>query len=501
MRRLAYIAIALTTTVIASAAHATAVDTSGCAAMTPLDSVDIVALQGAADCYGNAASIDDTQVVGITNVRAQNVAKVADLQKQIAALQVTIQTNDRDISTLTAASKDAREAQTARLARVETLRSGDIPSPSLRGVPQIPSEFDPMSVLLPTWGKGTIPPSMGSDPLGAFRFICGGGDIRADDPIKYPGQPGASHAHQFYGNTDGNAYSDYVSLRTHGDSTCGSDLKGHAVNRSLYWTPAMEDGKGNYVNVDVVGIYYKRIPDSNSKCHPEIDPLAYGICLQLPEGLRFIGGSDMKGGYLQAHTPKQIPYVGAYRYNCVTTQGLGIAGISGQYFDLASMPQCPVGAALMTVVQMPNCWDGKHQDTKDHGSHMDYMYQGKCPATHPYLLPFFLIETSYTIRPGDDTRLWRLASDHMDETKPRGWSLHADWFGAWDPKIIDLWTDKCINGHLSGTGGDLCEGHQFNASGPIHKNPDGTLVRAFTNPVHLVPMSSIKVTPKQGTTR
>jgi hypothetical protein len=75
--------------------------------------------------------------------------------------------------------------------------------------------------------------------VGAFRFICNPAHLAKDDPIGYPGQPGKSHLHQFFGNTAANANSTYESLRTTGQSTCNSPL-----NRSAYWMPAMMNGKG-----------------------------------------------------------------------------------------------------------------------------------------------------------------------------------------------------------------------------------------------------------------
>ena len=56
--------------------------------------------------------------------------------------------------------------------------------------------------------SASIPVSNYPDDMGAFRFLCGPGQVLADDPIVYPGQPGKSHLHQFYGNTTANAYSD-----------------------------------------------------------------------------------------------------------------------------------------------------------------------------------------------------------------------------------------------------------------------------------------------------
>jgi hypothetical protein len=427
---------------------------SGQCGTVPVDtSIDIEALQADADCFANAAAQD----------RHAADALVDNADAAVAQQQL-------------------------RLQRIDYLKTNPpgIPSPGPGGLPGIPSEFDPTLTLIKSWGTGAIPPSMGTDPLGAFRFICGAGPLKYDDPIAYPKQPGKSHLHQFYGNVKIDAYSTFESLRHSGDGTCGTDGKGHAVNRSGYWIAAMLDGKGNVVQPDYVTIYYKRLPDSDPRCHPETNPAALGKCVRIPHGLRFIAGSNLKGGWRQEHTPKQTPYVGAFRFNCITTQGLGIAGVSGQYFDLQSMPKCPVGAAVEQVMQMPNCWNGTQLDAPDHGSHMDYPYAGKCDAKHPYLIPFFLLGASYPVKEGDDTTLWRLSSDPVGGV--RGATIHGDWFGAWDPTILDTWTDNCINKHLSCTGGDLGNGTQMNAAVPLHLQPDGSLVKSYTNPRHLVPV-------------
>ena len=92
----------------------------------------------------------------------------------------------------------------------------------------VPSNFDVNSELVASWGSGAIPPSASPDVVGAFRFICNAGQLLKDDPIVYPGQPGKSHLHQFYGNTGANANSTYASLRGAGSSTCMSPL-----NRSV----------------------------------------------------------------------------------------------------------------------------------------------------------------------------------------------------------------------------------------------------------------------------
>ena len=80
----------------------------------------------------------------------------------------------------------------------------------------IPSEFDVNQYLVPAWGTGythkdneNVP-----DTVGAFRFICGPSHEAYDDPVVFPGQPGKSHLHQFWGNSQANGNSTYESLRS-----------------------------------------------------------------------------------------------------------------------------------------------------------------------------------------------------------------------------------------------------------------------------------------------
>lgn len=101
----------------------------------------------------------------------------------------------------------------------------------------IPSNFNVKAELVPAWGTGELPPTGAPDDVGAFRFLCNAAHVSYDDPIVYPGEPGASHLHQWFGNTAADAFSTYESLRTTGESTCMSPL-----NRSAYWMPAMKPG-------------------------------------------------------------------------------------------------------------------------------------------------------------------------------------------------------------------------------------------------------------------
>jgi hypothetical protein len=293
-----------------------------------------------------------------------------------------------------------------------------------------------------------LPSSAAPDVVGAFRFVCTAGQVLKDDPIVYPGQPGKSHVHQFYGNTAANAHSTYQSLRTTGQSTCMSPL-----NRSAYWMPAMLDGKGNVVRPDHVQIYYKRRPISDPKCSLSSgDPKAEGNCVPLPNGLRFIFGYDMITG--------KSP-TGSLYFNCT-----GPTGISGHYPDLpAALANCPAGQGnrVGAVIKAPACWDGKNLDSANHRDHISYASYGtwgylKCPPTHSYVIPGFTLQAWWSIGEGDDVKLWSLSSDDMRPDLPKGSTFHADWFGAWDNTIMGMWMDHCINKLLNCSAGDLGNG-------------------------------------------
>ena len=268
-----------------------------------------------------------------------------------------------------------------------------------------------------------------------------------DDPIVYPGQPGKSHLHQFYGNTSADGNSTYSSLRSNGSSTCMSPL-----NRSAYWMPAMLDGKGNVVRPDHVTIYYKRRPASDPKCSlTSGDPAAEGNCVPLPNGLRFVFGYDMVTG---------TPPTGQTYFNCA-----GPTAVAGHYPDLpTALANCPAGEGnrVGAVIKAPACWDGKNLDSPNHRDHVAYAayYNGvyKCPSTHTYVIPGFTLQAWWGVAAEDNPKLWSLSSDAMRPDLPAGSTFHADWFGAWDNIIMGMWMDNCINKLLNCSAGDLGNG-------------------------------------------
>ncbi len=342
---------------------------------------------------------------------------------------------------------------------------------SLQGEPVIADNFDAAASLVSADEVPSIPP----DPTGAFRFLCGAGQLLKDDPLVYPGQPGAAHLHQFFGNTGANAHSTYTSLRTSGGTTCGDSAS--PVQRSSYWVPAMLDGIGNAVKPDYMLTYYKALPASDPACgfpdaFPDPDGVTrgtkVGICTPMPNGLRFIFGYDMRtmtGGPTDVNSQDYW----AFAFEC-TDKGSGPLAASRHRTIAAVVAMgCPLeNGYLRVAATIPQCWDGKNLDSPDHRSHMAYATTGgiarvgrSCPTTHPYRIPEIAVSAFFKIDAAFLAGNWRLSSDEMHPGTVPGTTMHMDYWEAWSPTIKAAWQAACIDRHLSCNNGNLGNGQQI----------------------------------------
>ena len=284
----------------------------------------------------------------------------------------------------------------------ETLRNDDT---KFSRFAHLPSDQLPQDQLT----FATSHPDNGSVGDGQFRVACEYSHFANDDPIVFPGQPGRSHLHLFFGNTTANAHTTTDSLINSGGGTCN----GFELNRSAYWTPALLDGAGNAVVPDQIILYYK-----TKKPHA-VQPL--------PQGLKMIAGNtDHHGGF--AASPN-------LHWSC---------GGSGHAYNRAGhIPDCG-GDTINATIAFPNCWDGANLDAPDHRSHLMTIDENHdCPASRPVRLPQITILLYY---PGAaDTSGWYISSDRHDGLNARaGSTLHADWYGGWNNHTMDLWTDGCM---------------------------------------------------------
>ena len=237
-------------------------------------------------------------------------------------------------------------------------------------------------------------------PVRVAEFVagCPPSHRAPDDPIVTPGEPGASHLHEFFGNRDTDAFSTAKSLRA-GSTTCQP-----RSDRSAYWVPVMFDSEGNPVEV-IEGTFYYVSAQTNRRD------------LRLwPPGLRVIAG------YANENTPPG----GAARWSC---RGTGLP-------SERSIPLCPEGSELELLLNFPDCWDGRRRDSRDHQSHMAYSIAGRCPSSHPVPVPALRYKLLYATRGGDGVEL----SVGEDEAS----LAHGDFFDAWSRPALRRRVADCL---------------------------------------------------------
>jgi hypothetical protein len=266
----------------------------------------------------------------------------------------------------------------------------------------------------------------GDPNMGAFRSVCVYSHMNFDDAIVFPGQPGASHLHVYFGNTSVTAATTPANLPTMGNGTC----RGGTLNRSAYWIPAMVDTRtGAPQRPQYADVYYKSgyqgSPNSAIKA--------------MPVGLRIVAG-DSKNTVVMARWESHVEY-----------------GCNGLGSD--TIPNCGAGSELQMKVVFPQCWDGTNLDAPDHKSHMAYgTYSANpgspgsgCPSSHPVALPEITIIAHYPAASATGT--WRLSSDR--DGSVAGTSGHGDWMNGWTGQtpgeyIPSVFVAQLLNKGLSG---------------------------------------------------
>lgn len=233
----------------------------------------------------------------------------------------------------------------------------------------------------------------------------------ADDPIVFPGQPGRSHLHDFFGSSSVDADTTTRSL-VNAASSCLNGM--NEVDKAGYWTPALMDGaravRGSSDDHRIDAYYtvlHKSVP---------VRPI--------PFGLRMVAG-DAK-----ATRPQSLMVTS---FDCVRFPNGGEVTARN-----SAIPTCPAGSYLSARVMFPSCWDGRNLDSPDHKSHMAYPTRERCPVSHPVSLPVLSIRARWkTIRSTPSSRL-SLASGGQ-------FSMHADFWNGWSPSVMDWLVANCLN--------------------------------------------------------
>jgi hypothetical protein len=238
-------------------------------------------------------------------------------------------------------------------------------------------------------------------PQGAvpqFVVECDFDHAAMDDPIVYPGQPGASHLHVFFGNDGVDASSTVDSLAQHG-TTCDQQL-----DKAAYWAPALlRDGE--VLDPVKSTAYYRPGID--------VDPTTVQ---PFPAGLMMVAGN--------AGTTTDQP-VSIVAWSCGT----------GSEREVLP-PTCGEGRDLRLLVTFPDCWDGVHLDSDDHHAHMAYSSRGACPSGFPVSVPQLQFSVEYPVSGSVDGL--ELASGGLG-------SGHADFINGWDQERLTREVQLCLH--------------------------------------------------------
>jgi hypothetical protein len=264
--------------------------------------------------------------------------------------------------------------------------------------------------------------------IGAFRTSCTVSHFAYDDPIVFPGVPGASHLHTFFGNTGVNAYSTADSIEKTGNSTCSGGI----LNRTGYWMPSMINTRtGGPVFPIAVLVYYKTS--------------YYGVqastVQQPPAQLRMIAGNP------SATTVQESDPYGHHIVNFACNSQSDPFPPGDQLNPSVSDAYCPEGwRRLFMEVRFPQCWDGVNLDSSTHRSHMSYPTGSGCPSSHPVGLPEIQLRVEYDYN-DPDRQYWRLSSDYY-EGGGGGYSNHADWWNGWNQDLLTRIRTTCWNANM-----------------------------------------------------
>jgi len=317
------------------------------------------------------------------------------------------------------------------------------------------------------------------DPIvhnqGAFRMACGTSHTNNDDAIIHPNVLGASHQHTYFSNNETDAYSTTETLMTSGVSNC----QGGRLNGSGYWVPTIwsSELQEPIKPSRSVNVYYKEM-----KPNPNLQPMPTGLRMILGDSSATDPQSVIAGNVrfqctsckssvtyntkLQKRSSTFISCCFYYLFHNTIGKAMDDPPTGNPYAWVTHIPRCAIGDTIEFKVHFPFCWDGTNLDSANHKSHMSYYTQGACPDSHPVELPIITYILKFDVTSANagvegDSRHWRLSSDNYNidpDTKPGGYSIHADWFMAWHPEVMEAFTTHCIKAGNSCANGVLGNG-------------------------------------------
>ena len=310
-------------------------------------------------------------------------------------------------------------------------------------------------------------PAAAAAEIDIFSASCLPSHVANDDPIVFPGLPGAAHAHEFSGAFSTDAFSTAKSL-TESGTTCDP-----AGDTAAYWTPVLYV-KGQRAEINHTTAYYA--PGRKDNATIKAWPQGFKMIADIKNNTYAISGYEHAG------------------WSCGSEQVKW--GYQSSLEDIKY--HCPYG--LQVRVIFPECWDGKNLDTvnpdgtpaknpvtgntypNNHRSHVVYVppppAPGVCPASHPVATPRIDLKINFETqglvdskenRPANFTSESKIQSDTpYDAPEPNEGdrssdftvaggdmnsainnnydvnTFHADFYNAWRQADLEYLIDYCI---------------------------------------------------------
>src|SRR5215208_5915349 len=270
----------------------------------------------------------------------------------------------------------------------------------------------------------------------SFAVRCDFSHRLSDDPIVHPNEPGASHSHDFFGNTTTNAYSTYQTMTTGIDphdpppptpplTTCS-----RPEDTAGYWIPTVSWKDQNGTQTTLTSnraVFYYRAGD---KDYRTVQPFA--------KDLRIITAKNINGSRI--------------RWYC------GSGGGDDDKSGSADPPTQCSGGVLGLKIIFPDCVAEESpgvqkidstddpDPTRVHKSHMARSVAQSngtrvCPSTHPIPVPTLTINANFPI----PTTQGQVTLSSDEPTDPPGSTMHSDFWNTWDQAELERLVVECIN--------------------------------------------------------
>ena len=207
-------------------------------------------------------------------------------------------------------------------------------SPTRRSPAQTPSQYTPPNAY-----------------FHEFQANCSANHALPDDPIVFPGQPGASHMHTFMGNTTTNAATTTVA----------------SFERRRHDLP----GAGRQVGLLDADDVQRQHPDPARSVRRSSTTRPASSTTPASGRSRRACGSSSAARRRPRRSSSNLPG---------TVEGWECGD---SYFNWDFPANCPAGTQLNIRLQSPSCWNGLYLDTPDHKSHMAYPVNGRLPGRPP----------------------------------------------------------------------------------------------------------------------